>query len=265
VYRNYGAHKRRNHPPALCRDHPEGRAVEVSGKDSGIPKESRKGASKTLGEKDSDREAESMNPSEETALRYIMQDIPCPTIVELGAHTGEDAPFLESLGVGQGLHVMVEADSKNADRIAPTPLRRIFTAAIGGKSELRGFHICEGATGSGSILAPTGHLTTFPTITFPKTISVACYTLDWLFKHLALEKIDLLYVDIQGAEGEMIAGGAKALARTRYLFIEAEEQEFYKGQLLRPELLSKLVGWTLIGEFPEANVHLRNENYVLPK
>ncbi len=74
-----------------------------------------------------------------------------------------------------------------------------------------------------------------------------------------IESVDLLWVDIQGAERDMIAGGQRTLKNTRYLFIEAEEQQFYEGQAVRPELLAMLPGWEVIGEF-DYNLLLRNQN-----
>ncbi len=89
---------------------------------------------------------------------------------------------------------------------------------------------------------------------------VHVYTLDAIFEREWLTKIDLLWVDIQGAERDMIAGGAKALSHTRYMFMEAETTELYEGQAMRGELLAMLPGWTLLGEF-EANVLLWNDNF----
>jgi hypothetical protein len=80
---------------------------------------------------------------------------------------------------------------------------------------------------------------------------VPCYTLDTIFRCEGLAKIDLLWVDIQGAERDMIQGGGFALAHTRYLFIEAETEELYAGEALKPELLALLGdhGFALVQDF----------------
>jgi FkbM family methyltransferase len=49
-------------------------------------------------------------------------------------------------------------------------------------------------------------------------------TLDSVARETQLDRIDLLWVDIQGAERDMIAGGRHALSRTRYMMIEAEPE-----------------------------------------
>ena len=77
-----------------------------------------------------------------------------------------------------------------------------------------------------------------------------CWSLDHLTYSLGIfGEIDMLWVDIQGAERDMIAGGQNALSRTRYLFIEAETTELYEGMALRDELLTLLPGFKVIEEF----------------
>ena len=128
---------------------------------------------------------------------------------------------------------------------------------------LRTFHFSEDQNkerGSGSILQPTGHLTHFPHIRFPTNSLVPTYSLDDLYERERIERCDLLYVDVQGAEKEMILGGQDALKRTRFLFTESEKVEFASCQALRPELLKMLDGWELIGDF-DYNILLRNARF----
>jgi hypothetical protein len=108
---------------------------------------------------------------------------------------------------------------------------------------------CDGwRSGSGSIRKPVKHLELFPEIIFPNIHITPCMSLDHLFLSVGVPYIDLLWVDIQGAERDMIAGGGLALSKTRYLFIEAEQTELYEGQALREELLSLLPGFKVIQE-----------------
>ena len=89
---------------------------------------------------------------------------------------------------------------------------------------------------------------------------VETLTLDSIFGQERLKKIDLLWVDIQGAERNMIAGGQKALSHTRYVFMEAETVELYEGEALKADLIAALPGWTLLADFG-SNILLRNENF----
>jgi len=84
--------------------------------------------------------------------------------------------------------------------------------------------------------------------------------LDSIFESEWLTKIDLLWVDIQGAENLMIAGGKTALSHTRYLFMEVENVELYEGEALKTDLVALLPGWTVLQEF-EYNVLMVNGGF----
>jgi len=205
---------------------------------------------------------------EKSAVAHILADAQYPCIVELGAHCGEDETWLRDACSSDPLYVMVEPDPRNVQYLIELPRsenRRILIGAVSDQNEMRPFHFSENSLdhnhASGSLRYPSAHLECFPHVTFPCTGMVRCYTLDAIFERERLTKIDLLWVDIQGAEREMILGGAKALSHTRYLFMEAEPAvELYEGAALRAELLALLPGWSLLGEF-EANVLLQNENF----
>ena len=205
---------------------------------------------------------------EKRAIATLARGIKDPVVVELGAHRGEDALWIGPL-FEEPLYVMVEPDNENVKFISrrdwelyQTRETRLIHAAIAdftGNTSFYGSTDISGVRGSGSINPPTGHLKHFPQISFPSSLQqmVPVYTLDDLYKQQKLLRVDLLWVDIQGAEGRMILGGSLALSRTRYLFIEAEEIEFYEGQILRPELLRMLRGWEVLKEF-ECNLLLHN-------
>jgi len=53
--------------------------------------------------------------------------------------------------------------------------------------------------------------------------------------------IDLLWMDVQGAEGEVLAGGSETLRRTKSVFLEvALVESAYKNAALFPEISEKL-------------------------
>lgn len=69
-----------------------------------------------------------------------------------------------------------------------------------------------------------------------REVTVPAWTMDHLFNERGIESIDLLKVDIQGAERLMIKGGGEALERVRVLYIEALFEECYQGCALFGEL-----------------------------
>ena len=60
-------------------------------------------------------------------------------------------------------------------------------------------------------------------------ISVRVTTLDQLAAALKLDHIDLLKIDVQGAERELLRGAEKALRNTKYVQVEVLFVEHYKG------------------------------------
>ncbi len=208
-------------------------------------------------------------PAEVAAITGILKKIEAPVIVELGAYHGEDSAWMRQVAPNYKLNVLVEPDSRNFSHVLRSvqgyaevfPVMGAISNRTGRTIFYTGLNQDQpaGISASGSIRNPTAHREIFPDITFPLNLRthVACWTLDDLIKDLHIDSVDLLWVDIQGAERDMIAGGQRTLRNTRYLFIEAEEQAFYEGQAVRPELLAMLPGWEVIGEF-EYNLLLEN-------
>lgn len=218
-----------------------------------------------------------MNTIEERNLiSSILWDCPHPVIVDLGAFRGEDTAWMVQACRKQPRVIMVEPDPENfevCESIVQTfdlPAMNVdvLNAAISDVCGTSSFWLCNtpAGRGSGSTHRPTGHLNRNGVQYDFRESSVACMTLDHIFSHrdpiwLPFDHIDMLWVDIQGAERDMIAGGQTALAHTRYIFIEAEEgEEMYADQAMRDELLDLLPGWTEVQRF-DFNTLLVNERY----
>jgi FkbM family methyltransferase len=105
--------------------------------------------------------------------------------------------------------------------------------------------------GNGSLLAPD--LTQWSKVTqttesAPESFSVNVSTLDE--EAAKLERIDLLWVDVQGAEGKVLAGGTQTLSRVAAVFLEVWlTQPAYEGGALFPEINSRLqdAGFSCVG------------------
>jgi len=198
------------------------------------------------------------------AIIEILKAADKPTVVELGTFHAEDAAWMSPHA---RRYIALEPDPRNADYIRENGFNGItnfYEAAVAAHSGTIELHLCENeigyGTASSSIRKPKKHLEFFPWCTFPKTVEVQCVTLDNLYETEKLEKVELLWVDVQGAERDVIEGGREALSRTRYLFIEADDHEMYEGQANRAELLAMLPGWEIVKEF-DYNLLLRNSNY----
>ncbi len=194
---------------------------------------------------------------ERAVIRRIMQPIISPCVVELGARTGEDEPWIRGCCEEDPCYIMVEPDLPNAQKILDHPRgldrnRRLILGAVAEHDGNTRFYVSEnpddGSRTSGSIRRPTGHLEYYPSTVFTGVNTVPCWTLDTIYKKEWLTKIDLLWTDIQGAERDMIAGGRGALQHTRYLMMEVEAGELYEGQALRDELIAMLPGWQIFAD-----------------
>ena len=239
------------------------------------------------------------DPEEISAITALLKPLRSPCVVELGAHTGEDESWIRGACSEACHYIMVEPDPRNCQaildhfralkmsvesvadwqlgqfsqfRYSPLGSRRLIIGAIADEVGMREFNFsfnvgkdartydASKARTSGSLREPTGHLRHFSEIHFPYKGMVQCYTLDWIFEHEWLTKIDLLWVDIQGAEDMMIRGGQKALKHSRYLFMEVEKEELYAGEKLGHELIAMLPGWQVVQEF-RYNVLMKNNHF----
>jgi FkbM family methyltransferase len=188
-----------------------------------------------------------------------------PVVLELGAHHGNDTVEIYDACGKEPLYVAVEADPRNVPLLVNRlETRRVFCvhAAIAAECGVATLYLSSGHEGSGSssIRMPKAHLEHFPGIMFVSRVHVPALTLDALAERYgATTGADLIWCDIQGAERDMILGGAQTLRKSQYLLCECDRIEMYEGQALRDELLEMLPDWELIDEWPDnANLLLRN-------
>src|SRR5438876_84753 len=98
----------------------------------------------------------------------------------------------------------------------------------------------EGWDQSGSIRRPKNHLREDPWVKFEKIISVnTCRLDDWCAEN-CVKHVDFIWMDVQGAEGDVIAGASKILEQTRFMYTEYSNNELYEGQLSLKDLLARL-------------------------
>lgn len=115
---------------------------------------------------------------------------------------------------------------------------------------------------SGSLRPPRGHLEAYPWITFPTAFTVAVRPLDAWWAAQGRPPIDLLWMDVQGAEGDVIAGAREALAATRYVYAEFDPDPahpLYEGSLGLAATLEALgPGWEGVAVYAGSNLLARN-------
>lgn len=200
-------------------------------------------------------------------------------ILEIGAHHGgHTAAFLKFFPRAQ-IHAF-EPDPRAVKVLKSNvndPRLRIHEIAIGAQNGKAEFHISSGlppdATAqveaiypqgwdqSGSLRAPKTHKQKWPWCKFKKTITVAVRSLDHWAQRCEIGEIDFIWADMQGAEGDMIAGGQATLDRTRYLYTEYSNEEIYEGEPTLETLLAMLPKFSVVKRYP-SDVLLKNMAFV---
>ncbi len=117
---------------------------------------------------------------------------------------------------------------------------------------------------SGSIKKPKNTLAVNPWCTFEEVIRIKCMTLDtWARHHLPGTAIDLIWMDVQGAEGDVLKNSQLAQKHTRYIFTEYSDDELYEGQPTLRELMSILQSFSVLKLY-DNDVLMKNCSFVSP-
>jgi FkbM family methyltransferase len=174
-----------------------------------------------------------------------------PTIIEIGAHIGTDTRKLQSV-LRPAIHICVEPDPRNISRLRRSNNIEIVKRAISNHNGEAAFYVSGGKiphskrvfTDASSLMQPTGNIKLRPWMRFNKRL-VRCITLDTLVANYKLGHIDLIWMDVQGAELLAFEGGEETLKETGYIYTECQEGR-YKGQPGLNGILNALPGWKVI-------------------
>lgn len=122
-------------------------------------------------------------------------------------------------------------------------------AACDGQSE---FYPSTGAfagvsdwTASGSLRRPSAHQLLHPGIRFKKSINVEVRRLDTWVKEHGIELIDFVWMDVQGAEADVIEGALEVLPQIRFVYTEYSDLELYEGQSDLKSIAAMLSGFRI--------------------
>ena len=91
------------------------------------------------------------------------------------------------------------------------------------------------AWGSSSLRAPKEHLNFNPEITFKQKLPVKCINLDSWADSKGIDRVDLLWLDLQGSEPDVLLASPRILSKTKYLYSEVSVVENYDGQTVYSE------------------------------
>jgi len=193
---------------------------------------------------------------------------PDPTILEIGCSDGRDTLALLRVMPLAKIYCF-EPDPRAIARFkkhlgSDLDKVKLFEFAVSDRAGPIDFHpssggvdFPEGWDNSGSIRRPKNHLKEHPWVKFEKIITVgSCRLDDWCAEN-SVKHVDFIWMDVQGAEGDVITGAPKILQETRFLYTEYSNNEAYEGQLSYKSLLALLPSFEVVARYP-GDVLLRN-------
>lgn len=180
---------------------------------------------------------------------YDLEDI--KTIFDIGSLNGAESYFF-----GQILpHCKVysfEANPKSAKMVIDNQKEfsdRLMCVqkAVTNYDGTADFHITRGNVGASSLLVPTGG----PAGTDFEKVTVECTTIDSFCKQNFIDKVDLVWMDLQGNELNALKGMGEYIHNIKAIHTEVGNQSYYIGQSLHPEITNYLSQQGFI-KYPEA-------------
>lgn len=184
-----------------------------------------------------------------------------PLVLEIGCNDGTDT--LGFLGEFPGVRIhCFECDPRPIQafrsRISDTRCQ-LHEIALSDRTGAATLHMSGGTFESlpkedwdlsSSLLEPTGHRSLHPWVTFERTCEVKTARLDdWAGRVIPDGVVDFIWMDVQGAEHLVIAGGQSTFARTRFCYFEYSDSELYRGQQRLRPLLRGLGTYRLLGTY----------------
>jgi len=152
--------------------------------------------------------------------------------------------------IGQEIAMFVEGGISHAVLIEPLPkpyeVLRLQCQAhsnylplnclVGSETgKLETIYIASNFGQSSSILVPTRHTEVYPTIAFDEKLELQSFALDHVSAYVKQQfpdmpkRFDLLFIDVQGAELEVLKGASQILQEIKYVYTEMTLGVDYEG------------------------------------
>lgn len=198
----------------------------------------------------------SLPPETLELIQYLIRDD--PVIIDAGAFDGNESVLMANMWPNGTVHAFepvpylyhkVVANSKGTPNIIP------YNFALSSVNGMASLHLAVNDDAptipvmSSSLLPPQYHHLLSPEVIFPTTIPVFTYTLDSWAEAFNIDRVDLMWLDMQGVELDVLLASPKILKTTSVIVIEVEFEQVYKGQYLYQDIKTFLEdnGFVLIG------------------
>ncbi len=169
-----------------------------------------------------------------------------PIIVEAGAQFGEDTSWMSEMWPKGIIHAFeplpasfekLERNTKKYKNVYRHQL------ALSNKAEKASFYVDGHSGGASSLLRPTDSINkTYFHADLNNPISVECITLDNWAKKNNINKIDFLWLDMEGNELRALQASTEILKTVKIIYTEVNLQEFWHGCVQYKDLKKWLEG-----------------------
>ena len=140
----------------------------------------------------------------------------------------------------------------------------VFPQALSDREGSETLHLSKNNLGAHSISSVVG----------PESITVPSTTLDKVLEKLGIDKIDILKVDVEGAEPQVIVGGEESLKNTEHILIEWNPSawkdrselidmlldNFLVYEIVRSPFLIKKKARDSLSNLPRTNLYLHRKS-----
>lgn len=165
--------------------------------------------------------------------RSWFQKNPINTLIHCGAFHAEEYEVYERNEVD--FRIWIEAIpslvSRLLEKFKHSSKDNVLEAALWKEDKVQLHFFLASNMASSSLLAPKDHLRVVPNVTFKESLSVSSVTLDTLLllNSFGSMEVDLLVLDIQGAELAALQGSQGTLTRTQFVLVEVSKEELYEN------------------------------------
>jgi len=185
-----------------------------------------------------------------------------PVFLEAGAADGGDTAVTARLYPRSKIYAFepVALNYKELEaRLKKSKNIKHYQLGLSDKTQQVEIFVSQAADGSNtlalssSILKPKEHLTIHKHVAFNKTEIIKTVNLDEWAQTNGVDKIDVMWLDMQGAEHMVLKAAPRILSTVRIIFTEVSYKQMYEGAMLYPELKAWLEqqGFRVYKQFEE--------------
>jgi len=103
---------------------------------------------------------------------------------------------------------------------------------------------------SNSLKKPKSHLEKVQWCKFEDEIEVECITIDGYCSENNIEKIDFIWMDVQGAEDLVLTGISKMRDKIRFIYTEYNDEDLYENSANKEKIINILgSNWSIVYDF----------------